>query len=114
MSHRDGRGPFDGATVAGVDPVAATRTLTPPDEDAALEALALAGDPDAPLPVDAVSLWDLDRDDGLLPSWYMPAPAVGAPRLRGWRRLVAWIIVAAFLAIMAAGLCSTYGEIVIA
>ena len=83
-------------------------------DDAALEALAVGGDPDAPIPDDAVSLWDLDDRDRLLPSWYMPAPAFGIPLLRGWRRAVAWVIVAAFLAIMAAGLCSTYGEIVIA
>ncbi len=95
-------------------PVASDRRSSRID-DAALEALALLGDPDAPLPDDAVSLWDLDdHGDQLLPSWYMPAPAVGAPLLRGWRRTVAWIVVAAFLAIMAAGLCSTYGEIVIA
>ncbi len=83
-------------------------------DDAALEALALRGDPDAPIPDDAVSLWDLDDRAQLLPSWYMPAPAAGRPLLRGWRRAVAWIIVAAFVAIMAAGLCSTYGEIVVA
>lgn len=54
----------------------------------------------------------LDRDEAvppLLPDWYMPAPMVGARRLRGWRRMVAWVIVLSFVAITASGLCSTYG-----
>lgn len=83
-------------------------------DDDELTRLALSGDSDAPLPADAVPLWDRDDPEALLPSWYMPAPAVGAPILRGWRRLVAWIIVGTFLAIVSAGLCSTYGEVVIA
>jgi hypothetical protein len=63
-----------------------------------------------------VSLWDLAEPDadGLLPAWYMPSPMAGARRLTGWRRRVAIAIIAAFLLIDAAGLCSTYGSIVLA
>ncbi len=83
--------------------------------DAELERLAMAGDPDAPLPPDAVPLWDRDLDDnGPLPGWYMPAPAQGTPILRGWRRVVAWVIIWSFLLIAMAGLCSTYGVVEIA
>jgi hypothetical protein len=73
-----------------------------------LEALALAADPTAPLPADAVPY---DRVVGsgpdLLPEWYLgPAVAVHASR---WRRPVVLAVVGAFLLIDAAGLCSTYG-----
>jgi hypothetical protein len=82
-------------------------------DDDELAALALAADPDAPLPPDAVSLWDLDtRDAQLLPDWYMPAPMSGHRPLSGWQRRVAWLIVATFVLIDAYGLCSTYGSIV--
>lgn len=81
-------------------------------DDEELVRLAAAGDPDAPIPDDAVPLWPGTDGDALLPSWYMPAPAVGLPLLRGWRRAVAWVIIAAFLAIVSAGLCSTYGDLV--
>lgn len=82
-------------------------------ELAEVERLALAGDPDAPLPHDAVP-WRPTGDGGpaLLPDWYMPAPAGGA--LRGWRRAVAWLVVGAALAVVASGLCNTYGELVVA
>ena len=78
-----------------------------------LTALALAADPDAPLPPDAVSLWDLEpRDDSpLLPAWYMPAPMAGRRRLGKGQRRVAWLIVATFVVIEAYGLCSTYGAL---
>jgi hypothetical protein len=73
-----------------------------------LDALALAADPTAPIPDDAVPY---DRVIGsgpsLLPDWYMGrATAVHASR---WRRPVILGIIAAFLLIDAAGLCSTYG-----
>jgi hypothetical protein len=82
--------------------------------DDELAALALSADPDAPLPPDAVGLWDLDaRDDSsLLPDWYMPAPMSGRRRLGRWQRRVAWLVVATFVLIDAYGLCSTYGSIV--
>jgi hypothetical protein len=89
--------------------------------DDELTALALAGDPDAPIPDDAVNLWELERSgedadgaEGLLPDWYMPAPMAGARRLRGWRRRVAILVIVTFLLIDMYGLCSTYGSVVLA
>lgn len=84
--------------------------------DDELTALALAADPDAPLADDAVSLWDMYRPDTdpLLPQWYMPSPVAGSRLPRGWRRRVVLLIIISFLLIAASGLCSTYGQIVIA
>lgn len=83
-----------------------------------LERLAARGDPDAPIPDDAIPLAEhlatADAGAALLPEWYMPAPMVGTPVLRGWRRAVAWLLVAAFLAVVASGLCNTYGVLEIA
>jgi hypothetical protein len=83
--------------------------------DDELTALALAADPDPDVDAGAVSVWavagpDAGRDprDQLLPEWYMPA-MTGRRIVRGWRRSVVWLIVAAFLTIDAYGLCSTYG-----
>lgn len=82
------------------------------DELAEVEQLALDGDPEAPVPDDAVP-WPSDAGaPALLPDWYMPAPAAGV--VRGWRRMVAWLVIGASLAVVASGLCSTYGELVIA
>src|SRR3954470_19338602 len=82
-------------------------------DDDELTALALAADPDAAVPDDAVCLWDV-VDFGRspeLPDWYMPAPT-GAPRLRsGWRQAVAVMIVVAFFAVDAYGLSCTYGPL---
>ena len=89
--------------------------LVPDDE---LTAEALAADPDAPMSDDAVSLWslgaDADEDRDLLPGWYMPSPAGGASRHSRRRKRVVYLVVAAFLLINAAGLCSTYGIVEIA
>ena len=85
-------------------------------EDDELVALALDGDPDAPIDPDAVNLWQV-VDPGtprLLPAWYMPGPMPRTRPIRGWRRRIAWLIVLSFLAISAAGLCSTYGIVEIA
>ncbi|MGI8663189.1 MAG: hypothetical protein ACR2LQ_08260 [Acidimicrobiales bacterium] len=82
--------------------------------DEELTKLALAADPEAPLPVDAVSFWEVASGEALLPSWYMPSPMPGGRRLRGWRRRVVLVLVATFVLIDAYGLCSTYGSIVIA
>lgn len=73
-----------------------------------LDALALAADPLAPIADDAVPY---DRVIGsgpsLLPDWYMGrATAVHASR---WRRPVILAVIAAFVLIDGAGLCSTYG-----
>ncbi|WCO67495.1 hypothetical protein PO878_02020 [Iamia majanohamensis] len=85
----------------------------PPVDDAELEAQALAAERSDVADDDAVPYWDLaERQDlGLLPEWYMPGPTAGARRLVGWRRRLAWALVLTFLAINAAGLCSTYGRI---
>lgn len=84
---------------------------------AELERLAAEGDPDAPIPDDAIPFAEYLGDDehaDLLPDWYMPKPMAGTPSLRGWRRTVAWIVVAGFLLIAASGLCNTYGVLEIA
>jgi hypothetical protein len=84
--------------------------------DEELSALALEADPDVSVDDDAMCLWDvLSAHQGpVLPGWYMPAP-IGTPHFSGWRRhLVRFnvgLIVAAFLAINAAGLCNTYGQL---
>ncbi len=83
-----------------------------PITDAELTDLALAADPDAPLGPDAVPFdLYLGRMPELLPLWYMPR-AMG-PGAR-WRTIVVVVLIAAFLLIDAAGLCSTYGHITIA
>jgi hypothetical protein len=83
--------------------------------DDELSALALAADPDTVVAEDAVSLWDLaDREFGLLPGWYMPPVSAGARTHPLWRRRVAMVIICAFIAVDAYGLCSTYGSLVIA
>ena len=82
-----------------------------------LERLAEGGDPDAPLPPDAVPFEQVVGSDDravLLPDWYMPRPMAGTPQLRGWRRVVAWLIIVGFLAVVASGLCNTYGVLEIA
>ena len=80
--------------------------------DEELTELALAADPDAPLDPDAVPLaWYPEPDVSALPLAYMP-PAMG--RVGGWRVPIAIVIVLAFLAIDAVGLCITYGTLVAA
>ena len=85
-------------------------------DDAELCAEALAADPNAAVPADAISLWELTGAGpaAVLPGWYMPAP-MQPPRLTGWRRrLLRWnvaLIIASFVAINAAGLCNTYGQL---
>jgi hypothetical protein len=81
--------------------------------DEELTALALAADPDAPLDGDAVPLTDVVGRGAprLLPEWYMPAPMGGAAPLRGWRRRVIGLVIAAFLLITAYGLCNTYDQL---
>ena len=84
--------------------------------DDELVALALAADPNAEVLDDAVSVWDLFGNDesALLPGWYMPAPSGRIRTGRRWKRIVAIVMISAFLSIDASGLCSTYGWIEIA
>jgi len=89
-----------------------------PLTDQELCALALGAVADRPPAHDAVPIGDYLAarggavdDGGLLPSWYMPAPTT---RMRPrWLTPVVLAIVATFLLIEAAGLCSTFGHIVI-
>jgi hypothetical protein len=87
-----------------------------PVTDEELEALALAGDVDAPLDGGAVSIFEvLERSPvGPLPSWYSPA-VMGVRRLHGWRGRVvvcsALSVIVSFITITAAGLCNTYGQL---
>jgi hypothetical protein len=78
--------------------------------DAELEALALAADPDAPLPAGAQPL-ELGAPGSELPAWYMPSATAGAATSSLRRRVVVWSIVGAFAAINAVGMCSTYGVV---
>jgi len=84
--------------------------------DDELSAMALEADPDVTVDHDAVCVWDVIGSGpvDVLPSWYMPAP-MGTPRLSGWRRrLVRFnvgLIIVSFVAINAAGLCNTYGQL---
>lgn len=78
--------------------------------DEELTALALAADPDAPLPDDAVPFTVPGADaDGLLPSWYMPA-AVRFPRSR-MRTVAAILVISGFVVINVLGMCITYGSL---
>jgi hypothetical protein len=77
--------------------------------DEELTELALAADPNAPLPEDAVPIGvHLSQFAAApLPLWYMPA----AMRSSGgrWRLPVVVAVVSAFFLIDALGLCNTYG-----
>jgi hypothetical protein len=80
--------------------------------DEELAELALTADPDAPFDVDAVP-FRIDADSGTLPAWYMPSVTAGASRATRRRKLVVVAVVVALLGINAAGLCVTYGAIVL-
>jgi hypothetical protein len=82
----------------------------PTDEE--LCAAALAADPDAEIPEDAVSFWTLTETEpaGPLPAWYMPA-AAGGRMLHGWRRIPPVAFIAALVVINCYGLCNTYGQL---
>ncbi len=85
----------------------------PPLTEAELEAQALAAPRSDVADEDAIPYWEMtDRQDmGQLPDWYMPTSPAGTRQLVGWKRNLAWGLVGTFLAIDAAGLCSTYGRI---
>ena len=86
-----------------------TNVATPISDDE-LSELALSADPDPELADDAACFWDVVQPDRSprLPDWYMPAMQ-GATVVHGWRRRVILLVVLAFFAIDAAGLCNTYG-----
>jgi hypothetical protein len=77
--------------------------------DEELTSLALAADPLAPLPEDAVPMsMHLARFGPTLPLWYMPPMARLGGR-RSWKMPFVIAIVSAFVLIDAMGLCNTYG-----
>ncbi len=104
------------AVAISADPtrsVPADPELDDPITDEELTALALAADPDQPLDAEAVPLGVyLAQVPAILPGWYMP-PAMASCGSR-WRAPVILAIVIAFLMIEAWGLCSTYGQVVLA
>ena len=77
--------------------------------DDELTELALAADPHAPLPDDAVPIGiHLSQFAAApLPLWYMPPVARSGGRR--WRMPVVLAVVFAFVLIEALGLCNTYG-----
>ena len=77
---------------------------------------ALAADPNTVADADGIPFAQMvgtDDEPGLLPGWYMPSTA-STVHLTGWRRRIAWLLVATFVAIVSSGLCSTYGILEIA
>ena len=99
----------------------ATAPWPPPEPvitftDAELTFLALAADPEAPLPPDAVPFASVvDTDDagpGLLPEWYMPRPASFARS--NPRRAIVALVVLCLVVVNAVGLCVTSGRLSVA
>ena len=84
--------------------------------DEELTALALASDPEMEIPHDAVPFGTMFATSAgtMLPAWYMPASVGLVTTGRRWKRIVALVVIAAFLLINAYGLCSTYGGITVA
>jgi len=93
--------------------VASMEPAFPPSFDLSddeLTAQALAADPELAVD-DDLPPWS-PTATGLMPDWYMPA---SLPRHRGgWRACVAIAVIVGLVAINAAGLCITYGHLVIA
>ena len=75
--------------------------------DDELAELALAADPEAPIPDDAVPFGRSEHDRALLPEWYMPAPS--STRRTRPRVLAVAVIVGSLIVVNGAGLCVTYG-----
>jgi len=75
--------------------------------DDELAAIALAGDPDAPIPDDAVPFGQHHAGASLLPEWYMPPPC-SFRRTRA-RVIAVAAVVGTLLLVNGAGLCVTYG-----
>ncbi len=82
-----------------------------------LTRLALAADPDEPIPDGAVPIDEflgVDRSAALLPDWLMPAPA-GLASTRTRRRVATvGLVIVGLLAVNAVGLCVTNGYLEIA
>ncbi len=80
-------------------------------DDEELAALALAADPDAPLPADAVPWSPREAIDPGMADWYMAPTGLGVGATPGWRRRVAIGVIGSIGLINAAGLCITYGHV---
>ncbi|MGH9172635.1 MAG: hypothetical protein ACRD0Z_17515 [Acidimicrobiales bacterium] len=79
-----------------------------PFTDEELAELAMAADPEGPLPADAVPIPQYRGSVATgLPGWYMP-PAMARIGSR-WRVALVVVIIVALVAIDAWGMCSTYG-----
>ena len=76
--------------------------------DEELTALALAADPDTPIPPDAVPFGVTTGAD-LLPAWYMPAPQLSASTRSPRRIFAVTAIVVSLVVLNGVGLCVTYG-----
>lgn len=80
--------------------------------DDELTQLALASDPDAPLPDDAVPFASASGLPAIgLGAWYMPAATSFG--LRGWKRPVLLAVVVTLVVLEALGLCSVFGQVVV-
>lgn len=77
--------------------------------DDELADLALAADPDEPIPDDAVPFSAGGHDVGLLPAWYAPGGVLPSSPGRHRRAVVVALIIAALVVVNGAGLCVTYG-----
>lgn len=84
------------------------RSIDPPEiTDDELAVLALAADPDQPIPDDAVPFLSSDGlGPDLLPEWYMPTPSL---RRSTSRTVVLSSVAIALFVINVGGVCVTYG-----
>jgi hypothetical protein len=82
-------------------------------DDDELTRQALAADPDAPIPADAVAWSARPEAAGAtgMSDWYMAPLGQGRSASPGWHRRVAIAVIAAIGLINAAGLCITYGPV---
>jgi hypothetical protein len=82
-------------------------------DDLELERQALAADPEAPIPDDAVPWSARPEAAGAtgMADWYMAPLGAGRAATPGWQRRVAIALIAAIGLINAAGLCITYGPV---
>ena len=87
-----------------------TRTTDEAITDEDLERLALEAGPSEAVPDDAVP-WSPTGRDPLIADWYMPAPTATRRDLK--TRVITGIVVGSIVAINAAGLCVTYGRVIL-
>jgi hypothetical protein len=78
------------------------------DDELAAQAVAADPEPDLRDALPFAQVVGGGTDDDALPTWYMPAPMLGA-RVLGWRRGIVFTFIFALLVIEAFGLCTTFG-----